>query len=62
MGVFKSPEHEAIRVQKLNSLADSTASLIAGTAGRRQVLPVVDGSIPPLFLQNADGSLIYAEI
>lgn len=26
------------------------------------VLPVVDGSIPPVFLQNPDGSLIYAPI
>lgn len=33
-----------------------------GTAGSGGVLPMVDGSIPPVFLQNPDGSLIYTPI
>lgn len=26
------------------------------------ILPVVDGSVPPVFIQNPDGSLVYARI
>jgi hypothetical protein len=32
-----------------------------GTAGGA-VLPIVDGSIPPVFIQNPDGSLVYGYI
>lgn len=38
-----------------------TAGVLTATAVSA-VLPVVDGSIPPVFLQNPDGSLIYAPI
>lgn len=64
MGFFKNPEHEPIRVQKLNSLelrvSVIEAFAVSGAFGG--ILPVVDGSIPPVFLQNPDGSLIYARI
>lgn len=42
---------------------DYTAGVLTATGGSGGgVLPVVDGSIPPVFLQNPDGSLIYAPI
>lgn len=41
---------------------DYTAGVLTTTGGGGAVLPVVDGSIPPVFLQNPDGSLIYAPI
>lgn len=40
---------------------DYTAGVLTATAVSA-VLPVVDGSIPPVFLQNPDGSLIYTPI
>lgn len=43
---------------------DYTAGVLTATGGGGGggVLPVVDGSIPPVFLQNPDGSLIYTPI
>ena len=26
------------------------------------ILPIVDGAVPPVFIQNPDGSLIYGEV
>lgn len=34
----------------------------SGGSGSGGVLPVVDGSIPPIFIQNPDGSLIYTPL
>jgi hypothetical protein len=35
---------------------------VSGGGGTGGVLPVVDGSIPPVFIQNPDGSLVYTPI
>lgn len=34
----------------------------SGGGGTGGVIPVVDGSIPPVFIQNPDGSLVYTPI
>lgn len=34
----------------------------SGGSGGGGILPVVDGSIPPTFIQNPDGSLVFTEI
>lgn len=44
--------------QAINYLLQETYRL--GNNGA--VLPVVDGSVPPVFLVNSDGSLIYAPL
>jgi hypothetical protein len=35
---------------------------VGGGSAGSTILPLVDGEIPPTFIQNPDGSLIYAEI
>ena len=36
--------------------------IAATSGGSGGILPVVDGSIPPTFIQNPDGSLVFTEI
>jgi hypothetical protein len=45
----------------INQLAGSGGGF-GGSAGSIGVLPLVDGSVPPVFIVNPDGSLIYTEI
>lgn len=40
---------------------DGSWQIPAGS-GSGGILPVVDGSIPPTFIQAPDGSLVYTEI
>jgi hypothetical protein len=42
--------------------ADGLLRLQQALEAKSAVLPVVDGSIPPVFLQNSDGSLIYTPV
>ena len=41
---------------------DGVAGAPEFSASGGGVLPLVDGSIPPVFIQNPDGSLVYGEI
>jgi hypothetical protein len=34
----------------------------SGTSDGRVYMPLVNGSIPPVFVQNSDGSLIYVRV
>ncbi len=33
-----------------------------GSTGSIGILPLVDGSVPAVFIQNPDGSLVYTEV
>lgn len=46
----------------VNWLINNSATVTSDGVVGGGILPVVDGSIPPVFLQNSDGSLIYAPI
>lgn len=58
-GDFKYREVENVRVPKLNGLKRRVEALEARS---KAVLPLVDGSVPAVFIQNPDGSLVYGEI
>ena len=50
-----------ITVDTYGRITSAVEVAITGGSGGG-ILPVVDGSIPPTFIQNPDGSLVYTEI
>lgn len=58
-GLFKYNENENVRVPKLNSLDDRLTTV---ETFPHYALPMVDSSIPPVFIQSPDGSLVWTEI
>jgi hypothetical protein len=57
-----SPLSDALaRALAGRAMATATAALAAAAAASKAYGPVVDGSFPPVFVQNPDGSLVLAE-
>lgn len=51
-----------ITVDADGRVTSATQVAVSGGGGTGGVLPVVDGSIPAVFIQNPDGSLVYTPI
>lgn len=51
-----------ITVDADGRITAATNVAVSGGGGSGGVLPMVDGSIPPVFIQNPDGSLVYTPI
>lgn len=61
-GAFTARDTPPDRARRLNLLRRRVGVLEALGGGARPVLPMVDGSVPPVFIVQSDGSLVYTEI
>ncbi len=49
-------------INRMDGSGGASTGGFGGSDGSIGILPMVDGSVPPVFIVNPDGSLIYTEV